>query len=244
MIARRVALVALRSVPPASGRWSSLLFACSSLLVAFSQGVAVTAVAEWTTWTSGTSGATAFDFLSWYSVLGGVTAIAVYAVAGAVWAAHKADGPVQQQALRVGAMVMPVAAGLVALSAALLPAPPALQPGWDVRLVFVAGAVLVGSTMGVGWSSQRSRVWLVAAAIVAVEVVVLGVIVGLRLAEMLPRPTNSQIGAPTSALYYLLIAIAPCMPVVLFLNGYALWRFCRELVPSRARSIAAAPVGV
>jgi cytochrome bd-type quinol oxidase subunit 2 len=142
----------------------------------------------------------------------------------------------------MGAIVMPLAAGLVALSAGLLPTTATTLPSdWDGRVLFVAGAVLVGSTMGVGWSSKRHRAWLVAAAIVAIEVVALGVLVGLRLAEMLPRPTNSQVGAPTSALYLLLIVIAPCMPVVLFLNGYAVWCFRKKLVLSDARSMATAP---
>ena len=242
LIARRVALVMMRSASStvASGDRASLLFAAGSLLAAFSQGVAVTALAEWASWSPDGSRAADFDFLSWYSVLGGLTAIAVYAVAGAVWAAHKADAPVQEQARRMGAIVMPLAAGLVALSAGLLPTTPTTLPtDWDGRLLFVGGAVLVGSTMGIGWSSKRHRAWLVAAAIVAIEVVALGIIVGLRLAEMLPRPTNSQVGEPTSALYLLLIAIAPCMPIVLFLNGYAVWRFRQKLAVSGAPPIAA-----
>ena len=244
LIARKVAAVRMTSRPGVADR-CALVFAVGSFTAAFAQGVALTAIVEMLSHAGvASSRIGALDFLSWYSLLGGLTAVAVYAVAGAIWAAYKADAAVQRQARRTGALSVPVAAGLVALSAGLLPlSPNRLSAHWDGRLTLVGCAVLVGSMLGAVWGTQRRGAWLVAVTIVVAEVLTLGVICSMRLAATLPRHVHAQIAAPRSALYFVLIGVAPCMPLVLFLNGYALLNFRRRLLPGSVDNAAESVVG-
>lgn len=103
--------------------------------------------------------------------------------------------------------------------------------------------MLVGSILGVVWGTQRRGAWLVAVTIVVAEVLTLGVVFSMRLAAMLPRHMHAEIAAPRSALYFVLIGVAPCMPLVLFLNGYALLNFRRRLLPSSVSNAAESVVG-
>ena len=223
LITRRIAVVAMRT-PMAAQRWASVLFAATSLLVAFSQGVTVTALTQTAASSPTSTDRDVFAFVSWYSIVGGLTATAVYAAAGAVWATHTAQPPVQHQARRAGTVAMPVAAALVAVTAALMPNT-AVPSDWDQRLILIACATLAGTALGAGWNTKRRTTWYAATTIVAAEVAALGIIISIQLADTLPPPTHTHTATPTSALYLTLIALAPCMPIVLFLNAYTLWNF-------------------
>lgn len=208
-------------------RWG-VAFAAGSLVAAFSQGVVLAAIAKGLPVSStSTAGVGTWTFLSWYSVLGGLTAVALFCMAGAAWMDYKADGPLQRQAQRAGRVLTPVAAALVALSAVLLPVASTGLHSSGARLWVVGWCALVAAAAlaVTWWSFGRDVAWRASAAVVGAEAVGLGGLVALRAPDIVPNLTIAQAASPTSSLNFLLVGVGLAIPITLVYNAYAFWVF-------------------
>jgi cytochrome bd ubiquinol oxidase subunit II len=239
LIARGVALELIEQHDGWHPFWGKV-FGIGSLLAAFCQGVAFGAlVAGFNVHGTDFVGGP-FTFLHHgYAILTGLTAAALYVVAGCAFVYLKSDGEMRRRAARTGRIaVLALAAGT---AASWLLASPAglvvLHPGEAARLpVWIIGAVLLGGGLLVALRSfsgdpdpHRSgrAPGLSALAVYAGGLLLAG---GLLYPTLIPPDiTVHGAASPYTTLLFLMIGVGACIPVILTYQAYAYWVFRGKL---------------
>jgi len=221
---------------PAWGR----LFGIGSLVAAFCQGAAFGGLVAGFRVHGDTFAGGPFTFLHHgYAVLTGLTAVALYVLAGSAVLYLKTGGDAQRRAARAGRIaVAALAAGTVASWLLASPAGPlALHPGESARLpIWIAGAVVLGAGVAIalrsfrshprGGRSDRNPVF----ATLAVYGGGLLVAAGLLYPTLVPPGiTVHEAASPHSSLVFLMIGVGVVIPIVLTYQAYGYWVFRGKL---------------
>jgi cytochrome d ubiquinol oxidase subunit II len=204
------------------------LFGVGSLIAAFGQGAAFGGLVAGLPERGGTFAGGPFTFLHHgYAVLTGLTAFALYVVAGCAWLYLKTDGELQLRAARIGRVaVVALAVGtaaswLLATSAGSV----VLHPGAGSRLpVWIAGALVLAAGLGLALGSFAAQVrneWLPALATLAVYAGGLLLAGGLLYPTLVPpRVTVHAAASPHSSLPFLMIGLGVFVPIILTYQTY------------------------
>lgn len=204
------------------------LFGVGSLIAAFCQGAAFGGLVAGLPERGGTFAGGPFTFLHHgYAALTGLTAIALYVVAGCAWLYLKTDGDLQLRAARIGRVaVVALAVGtaaswLLATSAGSV----VLHPGAGSRLpVWIAGALVLAAGLGLALRSFAAQVrneWLPALATLAVYAGGLLLGGGLLYPTLVPpRVTVHAAASPHSSLLFLMIGLGVFVPIILTYQTY------------------------
>jgi cytochrome bd ubiquinol oxidase subunit II len=218
-------------------RWHPVwgrLFGVGSLVAAFCQGAAFGGLVAGLPERGGSFAGGPFTFLHHgYAVLTGLTAVALYVVAGCAWLYLKTDGDLQLRAARIGRVaVVALAAGtaaswLLATSAGSV----VLHPGAAARLpVWLAGALALAAGLAVALASFSSRPrarWTPVFATLAVYVGGLLLAGGLLYPTLVPpHITVHAAASPYPSLLFLMIGVGVFVPVILTYQtyGYVVFR--------------------
>jgi cytochrome d ubiquinol oxidase subunit II len=204
------------------------LFGVGSLIAAFCQGAAFGGLVAGLPERGGTFAGGPFTFLHHgYAVLTGLTAVALYVVAGCAWLYLKTDGELQLRAARIGRVT--VVALAVGTSASWLLATSAgsvvLHPGAGSRLpVWILGALVLAAGLGLALRSFAAQVrneWLPALATLAVYAGGLLLAGGLLYPTLVPpRVTVHAAASPHSSLLFLMIGLGVFVPIILTYQTY------------------------
>src|SRR5258708_23302530 len=92
---------------PGHRRWWDASFIAGSLIATFMQGVTLGALIQGITVTGRTYAGSWWEWLSWFSILTGVSLVVGYALLGACWLIWKADGRLQGDARRLARVATP-----------------------------------------------------------------------------------------------------------------------------------------
>jgi cytochrome d ubiquinol oxidase subunit II len=204
------------------------LFGVGSLIAAFCQGAAFGGLVAGLPERGGTFAGGPFTFLHHgYAVLTGLTAVALYVVAGCAWLYLKTDGDLQLRAARIGRVA--VVALTVGTAASWLLATSAgsvvLHPGAGSRLpVWIAGALVLAAGLGLALRSFAAQVrneWVPALALLAVYAGGLLLAGGLLYPTLVPpRVTVHAAASPHSSLLFLMIGLGVFVPIILTYQTY------------------------
>jgi cytochrome d ubiquinol oxidase subunit II len=204
------------------------LFGVGSLVAAFCQGAVFGGLVAGLPERGGTFAGGPFTFLHHgYAVLTGLTAVALYVVAGCAWLYLKTDGDLQLRAARIGRVaVVALAVGtaaswLLATSAGSV----VVHPGAGSRLpVWIAGALVLAAGLGLALRSFAAQVrneWLPALATLAVYAGGLLLAGGLLYPTLVPpRVTVHAAASPHSSLLFLMIGLGVFVPIILTYQTY------------------------
>jgi cytochrome d ubiquinol oxidase subunit II len=235
LIARGVALELIDQ----HDRWHPVwgkLFGIGSLVAGFCQGAAFGGLVAGLHLHGDTFAGGPFTFLHHgYAVLTGLTAVALYVVAGSAFVYLKTGAATQLHAARIGRIAVAalavgtVASWLLASSAG----PLTLHPGASTRLpIWIAGAVLLAAGLALALRSFRSdpsgrRADRVPAfATLAVYGGGLLVAGGLLYPTLVPPDITVHTAAsPHSSLLFLMIGFGIVVPIVLTYQTYGYWVF-------------------
>jgi cytochrome d ubiquinol oxidase subunit II len=239
LIARGVALELIDQHDGWHPLWGKV-FGIGSLLAAFCQGVAFGALVAGFNVHSGDFVGGPFTFLHHgYAVLTGLTAVALYVLAGCAFVYLKSDGETRLHAARIGRIaVVALSAGTAASWLLASPVGPVtLHPGDPARLpiwttgagVLAVGLVLAGRAFSGDPHARRSD----RAPVLSTLAVYGG---GLLLAGGLlyptlvpPSITVHSAASPHTTLLFLIIGVGVCIPIILTYQAYAYWVFRGEL---------------
>jgi cytochrome bd ubiquinol oxidase subunit II len=217
------------------------LFGIGSLLATFCQGAAFGGIVAGLPERAGTFAGGPFTFLHHgYAVLTGLTAVALYVVAGCAWLYWKTDGDLQVRAARIGSVMVVVlaigtaASWLLATSAGSV----VLHPGEGSRVpVWIAGAVVLAAGLGVALRAFAAKVrtdWLPAAAILTVYAGGLLLAGGLLYPTLVPPSVTVHAAAsPHSSLLFVLIGVGIFVPIILVYQTYAYIVFRGKVGPAK-----------
>jgi cytochrome bd ubiquinol oxidase subunit II len=235
LIARGVALELIDQHPGWHPFWGKV-FGIGSLLAAFCQGVVFGALVagfnvHGTTFVGGP-----FTFLHHgYAVLTGLTAVALYVVAGCAFVYLKIDGETRRRAARIGRTAV-VALGVGTAASWLLASsagPLVLHPGDPARLpIWITGAAVLAAGLVFAMRfftaephARRSD----RGAVLSTLVVYAGglLLAGGLLYPMLipPSITVHAAASPHTTLLFLIIGVGVCIPIILTYQAYAYWVF-------------------
>jgi cytochrome d ubiquinol oxidase subunit II len=247
LIARGVALEMIEHHDgwhPAWGR----LFGIGSLVAGFCQGAAFGGlVAGFNVHDDAFVGGT-FTFLHHgYAVLTGLTAVALYVVAGSAYLYLRTGGEVQLRAARAGRVAVGALAVGTLASWLLAPAagPLTLNAGATARLpVWIAGALVLAAGLALafrafqleprGGRSDRNPVF----ATLAVYVGGLMVAGGLLYPTLVPPAvTVHEAASPHTTLLFITIAMTVIVPFILVYQAYGHWVF-RGKLPATQEGVA------
>jgi cytochrome bd ubiquinol oxidase subunit II len=170
-----------------------------------------------------------------YAVLTGLTAVALYVLAGCAWLYHRTDGETQLYAARTGrGAAVAVAAGTAAswLLAApagpltLHPGDPARLPFWIIGVAVVLGGLVLAlrsfSSDARTSGSDRSPVYA-ALLFYGGGLLIAG---GLLYPTLVPPDVTVHAAAsPHSSLVFLMIAFGIFIPIILTYQAYGYWVF-------------------
>jgi cytochrome d ubiquinol oxidase subunit II len=239
LIARGVALELLEHHDgwhPAWGR----LFGIGSLVAAFCQGAAFGGLVAGFDVNGDTFVGGPFTFLhQGYAVLTGLTAVALYVVAGCAFLYLKSDGEAQLRAARVGRIaVVALAAGTAASWLLASHAGPlTLHPTAAARLpIWLAGAVVLAAGCAFALRSFRSHPrggrsdrnpLLATLAVYAGGLLVAGGVLYPTLVP--PDITVHAAASPHSSLLFLMIGVGIVSPIILTYQAYGYWVFRGKL---------------
>ena len=217
------------------------VFGIASLMAGFCQGAAFGGLVAGlnvhrTAFTGGP-----FTFLHHgYAILTGLTAVALYVLAGSAWLYHRTEGETQARAARTG-RVATVALGAGSLASWLLASaagPLTLHPGATPRLaIWIPGAVILLAGLGFALrffsTNLRARGRSDWSPVFAAGAVYGG---GLLLAAGLlypmlvpPHVTVHSAASPYSSLLFLTIGVGVFIPVILAYQAYGYWVFRGKL---------------
>jgi cytochrome bd ubiquinol oxidase subunit II len=212
------------------------LFGIGSLVAGFCQGAAFGGLVAGLPVHGDAFAGGPFTFLHHgYAVLTGLTAVALYAVAGSAFLYLKSDGETQRRAARTGRIaVVTLAAGtatswLLASSAG----PLTLHPGASARLpIWIAGAVVLAAGLAGALRSFRGHPKggradrLPGFATLAIYGGGLLVAGGLLYPTLVPPDiTVHGAASPHSSLLFLMIGVGVVIPVILAYQTYGYWVF-------------------
>ena len=248
LIARGVALELIEQHDGWNPFWGRL-FGIGSLVAGFCQGAAFGGLVAGLPTHGDTFAGGPFTFLHHgYAVLTGLTAVALYVVAGCAFVYLKSDDETQQRAARVGrTAVVALAVGTVA-SWLLAPAagPLTLDPGAAARLpICVVGAAVLAAGLALAWRSFRAaprggrsdRAPVFAAlAIYGGGLLVAG---GLLYPTLVPPDITVRAAAsPHSSLLFLTIGVGVVIPIILAYQAFGYWVFRGKLTLERKAGTA------
>jgi cytochrome d ubiquinol oxidase subunit II len=230
LIARGVSIEMVSNAQRWPQPWGTA-FMVGSLCAAFAQGVVVGAVVQGIPLGPDAHFAGgSFDFLSGYSVLTGLAAVALYTLAGAAAVKMRSDdAPLRAGVARWGRGLIPVVIALVALAAGLIPVAgaPGLTVEQPLRIVLLVGASVTAAAMlaAAWWSFGRpdhDNLGFVATAL-AVVAGIIGLAVILYPHIVPPSLTIARAASPSSSLDFLLGGVGMLVPLVIAYNAYAFW---------------------
>jgi cytochrome bd ubiquinol oxidase subunit II len=235
LIARGVALELIEQHDGWHPVWGRL-FGLGSLVAGFCQGAAFGGLVAGFDVDGDTFVGGPFTFLHHgYAVLTGLTAVALYVVAGSAFVYLKTGGDTQRRAARVGRVAV-VALAVGTLTSWLLAAgagPLTLHPGAAARLpIWIVGAVLLAAGLAFalrsfrsdpsGGRSDRAPV-LATLAAYAGGLLVAG---GLLYPTLVPpNVTVHAAASPHSSLLFLMIGVGVVIPIILTYQAYGYWVF-------------------
>jgi cytochrome d ubiquinol oxidase subunit II len=243
LIFRGVAIEMLESRGGVS-RWWGAAFGIGSVVAAFTQGVAFTAFARSMPLTpNGRSSAKSWDFLSWYTVLGGVAAVALFVLAGAAWTNATTEGALQRRAQRIGRNGTVGVALLAAATAGLLPvaADQLETSGFRLLVLGWCGAVAAVLLLVTWWSLGRRARWTPTLSIIGAEAAGLIGVLSLRLPHLGRDLTIAQAASPAASVNFLLVGVGLTIPIVLAYSVYSFVVFPRPANPGPAGSPERSP---
>jgi cytochrome d ubiquinol oxidase subunit II len=235
LIARGVAIVLIERHEGWHPVWGRL-FGIGSLVAGFCQGAAFGGIVAGLNVHGDAFVGGPFTFLHHgYVVLTGLTAVALYVVAGSAQLYLKTGGETQRRAAHSGRFaIVALGAGTVA-SWLLAPAagPLTLHPGEVARLpVWIVGALVLMTGLAFGFSSFRSepeggrserRPWIATLAVYGGGLLVAAGLVYPRLVP--PSVTVHEAASPHTTLLFITLAAALLIPAVVAYQAYANWIF-------------------
>jgi cytochrome d ubiquinol oxidase subunit II len=239
LIARGVALELIDQRdgwPPFWGK----VFGIGSLLAAFCQGAAFGGlIAGFAVHGGGFAGGP-FTFLDHgYAVLTGLTATALYVLAGSAFVYLRTDGKAQLRAAATGRIAVLALGGGTAASWLLASSagPVVLHPDASARLpIWITGAGVLAAALAFALGSfsghphPRRSDWAPVLATLAVYGGGLLLAGGLLYPTLIaPNITVHDAASPNTALLFLIIGVGVCIPVILAYQAYAYWIFRGKL---------------
>jgi cytochrome bd ubiquinol oxidase subunit II len=241
LIARGVALEMIDHHHGWHRLWGRL-FGIGSLLAGFCQGAAFGGLVAGLPVQGDTFAGGPFTFLHHgYAVLTGLTAVALYLVAGSAYVYLKTDGETQLRAARTGRIaVAALAAGTIASWLLATHAGPlTLNPGATARLpIWIAGAAVLVAGVAFalrsfrshpsGGRSDRNPVFATLA-VYAGGLLIAG---GLLYPTLVPPDITAHAAAsPHSSLLFLAIGVGIVIPIILTYQTYSYWIFRGKFTP-------------
>jgi cytochrome d ubiquinol oxidase subunit II len=212
------------------------LFGIGSLVAGFCQGVAFGGLVAGLDRDGTTFAGGPFTFLHHgYAVLTGLTAVALYVVAGSAHLYLKSDGETQRRAARAGRVaVVALAAGtLASWLLASAAGPLTLRPGETARLpIWIIGAVVLAAGLVVafrsfardpeGGRSDRTP-WIATLAVYGGGLLAAG---GLLYPTLVPPDvTVHEAASSHTTLLFISIAMAVFIPILFTYQVYGYWVF-------------------
>jgi cytochrome d ubiquinol oxidase subunit II len=239
LIARGVALEMIDQHEGWHPFWGRV-FGLGSLLGAFCQGAAFGGlVAGFDVHGSAFVGGP-FTFLHHgYAVLTGLSAVALYVLAGCAFVYRKSEGVTQLRAARTGRIAAVALAAGTAASWLLISSagPVVLHPSAGARLpVWIVGAVVLGGGLAIALRSfsgdPRARRSGMAPLLATLAVYGGGLLVagGLLYPYVLPpHVTVHEAASPYTSLLFMTIALIVLIPIILTYQAYGYWVFRGKL---------------
>ncbi|MEA2189461.1 MAG: cytochrome bd ubiquinol oxidase subunit [Solirubrobacteraceae bacterium] len=235
LIARGVSLELIDEQDGWHPLWGKV-FGIGSLAAGFCQGAAFGGLVAGLDVHGGTFAGGPFAFLHHgYAVLTGLTAVALYVLAGAAWVFLKSGGETQLRAARVGRIAVVVLTAGTAASWLLAPVagPVRLDPGAAARLpIWIVGAAVLAAGLVFalrsfssdprGRRSDRAPVFSTLA-VYAGGLLLAGGLLYPRLVA--PDITVHEAASPHATLLFLTIGAGVFIPFVLTYQAYAYWVF-------------------
>jgi cytochrome d ubiquinol oxidase subunit II len=226
---------------PAWGR----LFGLGSLVAAFCQGAAFGGLVAGFDIHGDTFAGGPFTFVHHgYAVVTGLTAVALYVVAGTAFAYLKTGADTQLRVARTGRIAV-VALGIGTVASWLLAAgagPLTLHPGAAARLpIWTVGAVLLAAGLVFALRSFRSARSDRAPLFATLAVYVGGLLVagGLLYPTLVPPGiTVHDAASPNSSLLFLVVGVGVVIPIILTYQAYGYWVFRGKVDSDREASAA------
>jgi cytochrome d ubiquinol oxidase subunit II len=235
LIARGVALELIDEHEGWHPVWGKV-FGIGSLVAGFCQGAAFGGLVAGLNVHGSTFAGGPFSFLHHgYAVLTGLTAVALYALAGCAWVYLKTDGETQLRAARIGRVAVVLLAAGTAASWLLAPVagPVTLDPGAAARLpIWIAGAAVLAAGLAFGFRSfsgaprgrRSDRAPLLATlAVYAGGLVLAGGLLYPRLVP--PDITVREAASPHTTLLFLIIGAGVFVPLFVTYQVYSYWVF-------------------
>jgi cytochrome bd ubiquinol oxidase subunit II len=241
LIARGVALELIEQHHGWHPFWGKV-FGVGSLLAGFCQGAAFGAlVAGFSVHRDSFVGGPLTFLHHGYAILTGLTAVALYVLAGCAFVYLRTGGETQVRAARIGRITV-VALGIGTAASWLLASPAGLailHPGETARLpVWIAGAVVLAggllfalrSFTGEPRAHRSDRAPVLSAlAVYAGGLMLAG---GLLYPTLVPPGiTVHNAASPHTALLFLMIGVGACIPIILAYQTYGYWVFRGKLNP-------------
>jgi cytochrome d ubiquinol oxidase subunit II len=248
LIARGVALELIDQHDGWHPFWGPV-FGIGSLVAAFCQGAAFGGlVAGFNVHGTAFVGGPFMFLHHGYAVLTGLTAVALYVLAGCAFVYVKSNGETRRRAARIARMaalalgVGTAASWLLATSAGPLvlhPGDPARLPIWITGVAVLAGGLLVTLRSFTGDPHARRSDRPAVLSTLAVYGGGLLLAGGLLYPTLVP-PSITVHGAasPHTTLLFLIIGVGVCIPVILTYQAYAYWVFRGKLTVKQEATTA------
>jgi cytochrome d ubiquinol oxidase subunit II len=212
------------------------VFGIGSLVAGFCQGAAFGGLVAGLNVDGSTFAGGPFEFLHHgYAVLTGLTAVALYVLAGCAWVYLKTDGETQLRAARIGRVAVVLLAAGTAASWLLAPVagPTTLDAGATARLpIWIAGAVVLAAGLVFGLrsfsSDPRGRRSARAPVLATLAVYAGGLLLagGLLYPRLVPPDiTVHEAASPHTTLLFLTIAAGLFVPLFMTYQVYSYWVF-------------------
>jgi cytochrome bd ubiquinol oxidase subunit II len=248
LIARGVALELIEHHDGWHPFWGRV-FGVGSLVAAFCQGATFGGLVAGLPVDGDTFAGGAFTFLHHgYAVLTGLTAVALYVLAGSAFLYRKTTGATQRRAARAGriAAVALAAGTLASWLLASRAGPLTLHPGETARLpIWIAGAVVLASGLAFalrsfqsdprGGGSDRAPL-LAALAIYGGGLLVAG---GLLYPTLVPPDITVHAAAsPHSSLLFVTVGVGVVVPIILAYQAFGYWVFRGKVTPEHEGAAA------
>jgi cytochrome d ubiquinol oxidase subunit II len=235
LIARGLSIELIEQHPGWHPLWGRV-FGYASLSAAFAQGVAFGGLVAGVTVRDGSFAGGPWSFLHHgYAVLTGLTAVALYVVAGSTWVHRRSDGVLRRAAGRFGRSAVLALAGGTILSWALLEAAGSteLDPGSASRLpVWLIGAAVLAASLALAYRSfaDGSAANAGVVSVLAVYAGGLAVLLGLLYPTVVPPDiTVHGAAAPRASLWFLYVGAGISIPIILTYQAFAYWVFRGKL---------------
>jgi cytochrome d ubiquinol oxidase subunit II len=235
LIARGVALELIDRYEGWHPVWGKV-FGIASLVAGFCQGAVFGGIVAGLNVHGSSFAGGPFAFVHHgYAVLTGLTAVALYVLAGCAWLYLRSDGETQLRAARIGRVAVVVLAAGTAASWLLAPVagPTTLDPGAAARLpIWIAGAVVLAAGLAFGLrsfsSAPRGRRSERAPVLATLAVYAGGLLLagGLLYPRLVPPGiTVHEAASPHSSLLFLTIAAGVFVPLFVTYQVYGYWVF-------------------